>query len=207
MGGFSPTEPLGLAHFAMEKFLLIRLFSLAGLKILSLSSVCSTFTYGFLSLAYLRFVRIFKSLNLCVSSLLRNIHYYIYKYCLCLILSLFGVLCLDFPDHLFLNLSSILSMSFDSIFWFLDVFFSFISEFTNSPLISIILFFITQTSFCYLFNTLWSFLIIPCSSYIWASLVAQLVKNLPAMWQTWVQSLGWEGPLEKGKATHCSVVV
>ena len=40
--------------------------------------------------------------------------------------------------------------------------------------------------------------------YFWASLVAQLVKNLPAMWETWVQSLGWEDPLEKGKATHCS---
>ena len=33
-------------------------------------------------------------------------------------------------------------------------------------------------------------------------LVAQLVKNLPAMGETWVQSLGWEDPLEKGKATH-----
>jgi len=31
--------------------------------------------------------------------------------------------------------------------------------------------------------------------------VAQLVKNLPAMWETWVQSLGWEDPLKKGKAT------
>ena len=38
--------------------------------------------------------------------------------------------------------------------------------------------------------------------YSWASLVAQLVKNLPAMRETWVQSLGWEDPLEKGKATH-----
>ena len=37
--------------------------------------------------------------------------------------------------------------------------------------------------------------------YSWASLVAQLVKILPAMWETWVQSLGWEDPLEKGKAT------
>ena len=36
--------------------------------------------------------------------------------------------------------------------------------------------------------------------YSWASLVAQLVKNLPAMWETWVPSLGWEDPLEKGKA-------
>ena len=35
--------------------------------------------------------------------------------------------------------------------------------------------------------------------YCWASLVAQLVKNPPAMWETWVQSLGWEDPLEKGK--------
>ena len=33
------------------------------------------------------------------------------------------------------------------------------------------------------------------------SLVAQLVKNPPVMWETWVQSLGWEDPLEKGKAT------
>ena len=37
--------------------------------------------------------------------------------------------------------------------------------------------------------------------YSWASLVAQLVKNLPAMWETQVQSLGWEDPLKKGKAT------
>ena len=33
--------------------------------------------------------------------------------------------------------------------------------------------------------------------YSWASFVAQLVKNLPAMWETWVQSLGWEDPLER----------
>ena len=38
-----------------------------------------------------------------------------------------------------------------------------------------------------------------------ASLVAQLVKNLPAMWETWVRSLGWEDPLEKGKATPIPV--
>ena len=38
--------------------------------------------------------------------------------------------------------------------------------------------------------------------YSWASLVAQLVKNPPAMWETWVWSLGWEDPLEKGKATY-----
>ena len=40
----------------------------------------------------------------------------------------------------------------------------------------------------------------------WASLVAQLVKNLPAVQETWVQSLGWEDPLEKGKATHSSIL-
>ena len=39
-----------------------------------------------------------------------------------------------------------------------------------------------------------------------ASLVAQLVKNPPAMRETWVQSLGWEDPLEKGKATHSSIL-
>ena len=42
--------------------------------------------------------------------------------------------------------------------------------------------------------------------YTWASLVVQLVKNLPAMWGTWVWSLGWEDPLEKGKATHSSLL-
>ena len=34
----------------------------------------------------------------------------------------------------------------------------------------------------------------------WASLMAHLVKNLPALWESWVESLGWEDPLEKGKA-------
>ena len=42
--------------------------------------------------------------------------------------------------------------------------------------------------------------------YCWASLVAQLVKNPPAMQKTWVPSLGWEDPLEKGKATHSSIL-
>ena len=40
----------------------------------------------------------------------------------------------------------------------------------------------------------------------WASLVAQLVKNLPAMLKTWVQPLDWEDSLEKGKATHSSIL-
>ena len=39
-----------------------------------------------------------------------------------------------------------------------------------------------------------------------ASLVAQLVKNPPAVWETWIQSLGWENPLEKGKVTHSSIL-
>ena len=40
----------------------------------------------------------------------------------------------------------------------------------------------------------------------WASLVAQLVKNLPAMQETCIQSLGWGDPLEKGMATHSSIL-
>ena len=42
--------------------------------------------------------------------------------------------------------------------------------------------------------------------YSWASLVAQPVKNLPAVRETWVQSLGCEDPLEKGMATHSSIL-
>ena len=42
--------------------------------------------------------------------------------------------------------------------------------------------------------------------YSWASLVAQLGKNLPAIQETWVLSLDWEDPLEKGKATHSSIL-
>ena len=42
--------------------------------------------------------------------------------------------------------------------------------------------------------------------YSWASLVGQLVKNPSAMWETWVQSLAWEDPLEKGKGTHSSIL-
>ena len=42
--------------------------------------------------------------------------------------------------------------------------------------------------------------------YSWVSLVDQLVKNLPAMRETWVRFLGWKDPLEKGKATHASIL-
>ena len=38
------------------------------------------------------------------------------------------------------------------------------------------------------------------------SLVAQLIKSLPSIWETWVLSLGWEDPLEKGMATHSSIL-
>ena len=39
-----------------------------------------------------------------------------------------------------------------------------------------------------------------------ASLVAQRLKHLPAMWETWVRSLGWKDPLEKEKATYCGIL-
>ena len=42
--------------------------------------------------------------------------------------------------------------------------------------------------------------------YSWASMVAQLVKNTPAMRETWVRSLGWEDSLEKGTATHSNIL-
>ena len=42
--------------------------------------------------------------------------------------------------------------------------------------------------------------------YSWVSTVVQLVKNPPAIWEPWFPSLGWEDPLEKGKATHSSIL-
>ena len=51
---------------------------------------------------------------------------------------------------------------------------------------------------------------LPLTSYApmdGASLVAHLVKNLHAMWETWIRSLGGEDPLEKGKTTHSSILV
>ena len=41
---------------------------------------------------------------------------------------------------------------------------------------------------------------------VWTSLVAQMVKNLPAMQETWVQSLDWDDPLQNGMATYCSIL-
>jgi len=42
--------------------------------------------------------------------------------------------------------------------------------------------------------------------YSWASLMAHMVKNLPAVWETWVVSLAWEDPLKKGTAPHSSIL-
>ena len=50
-------------------------------------------------------------------------------------------------------------------------------------------------------NSIWSWFTVLCGFP-----VPQLVKNLPATWETWVRSLGWEDPLEKGTATHSSIV-
>ena len=46
----------------------------------------------------------------------------------------------------------------------------------------------------------------PVTGHIWTSLVAQTVKNLPAVMETWVRSLGWEDPLEKGMAIHSIIL-
>ena len=70
----------------------------------------------------------------------------------------------------------------DSIFFF---------QYLNMPVHSWLLLFLIQ-------NHLLTLL-------CWVSLVAQLVKNPPAMRETWVPSLGWEDPLEKGAATHSSI--
>ena len=42
--------------------------------------------------------------------------------------------------------------------------------------------------------------------YSWASVAAQMVKNPSAVWETWVRSLGWEDPLQKGMVTHSSIL-
>ena len=55
-------------------------------------------------------------------------------------------------------------------------------------------------SFFFFFLIIWGGFI-----FLWASLVAQLVKNPSTMWETWVQSLSWEDPLEKGKVQYSSL--
>ena len=42
--------------------------------------------------------------------------------------------------------------------------------------------------------------------YVWASLAAEMVKNAPAMWETWVLSLGWENPLEEVMASYSNIL-
>ena len=61
---------------------------------------------------------------------------------------------------------------------------------------------IGSSSLCYTVGPCW----LPCAIPLLASLVAQMVKNLPAVWETWVQSLGWEDLLEKGMETHSSIL-
>ena len=55
-------------------------------------------------------------------------------------------------------------------------------------------------------GALWTSFATFSKNFYWSIVVAQLVKNLPAMWETWVLSLAWEDPLEKGKATHSSIL-
>ena len=56
-------------------------------------------------------------------------------------------------------------------------------------------------------KVVWDSHLFKISYYYWrASLVAQMGKCLPAMWETWIQSLGWEDPLEKEMATHSSTL-
>ena len=56
-------------------------------------------------------------------------------------------------------------------------------------------------------HSIFNYLFLLSQLIIWLTwLMAQLVKNLPAMRDTWVQSLGWENPLERGKATHSSIL-
>ena len=58
----------------------------------------------------------------------------------------------------------------------------------------------------YLHNSPFSVFKFGNSLLSWASLVAETVKNLPAMRETWIQSLDWENPLEKGKAIYSSIL-
>ena len=56
------------------------------------------------------------------------------------------------------------------------------------------------------FDCFWDILVILLDHFDQASLIAQAVKHLPAMQETWVQSLGWEDPLEEGMAPHSSTL-
>ena len=58
----------------------------------------------------------------------------------------------------------------------------------------------------FFWSSIFSIYCVPSWLLYWASLVAQTVKNLPAMWENWVKSLGWEDPLEEDMATHSSIL-
>ena len=64
--------------------------------------------------------------------------------------------------------------------------------------------FLDQKNQCQNDYTIQSNLQIQCNLY--QTVVAQMVKHLPTMWETQVQSLGWENPLEEGMATHSSSI-
>ena len=63
-----------------------------------------------------------------------------------------------------------------------------------------------EALYLFIFNFYCHIVTLQCCVSFWASLVAQMVKNLPEMQETWVRSLDWEDPLEKGMATHSSVL-
>ena len=63
------------------------------------------------------------------------------------------------------------------------------------------MFYLKVRTWCHTFNGIGQMY-----SAMWAAVVAQLVKNPPAMQETWIPSLGWEDPLEKGRVTHTSIL-
>ena len=62
-----------------------------------------------------------------------------------------------------------------------------------------------KTAMRYRFISIRTVMISTFKKCYWASLVAMSVENPPEMWETWVQSLGWEDPLEEGMASHSSM--
>ena len=63
-----------------------------------------------------------------------------------------------------------------------------------------------QVSFCIIYSRSTFFFFFGPLIQTWTSLVAQMVKHLCTMWETWVRSLGWEDSLEKEMATHCTTL-
>ena len=87
---------------------------------------------------------------------------------------------------------------FKVLFSLLQSFHTAVSSLWNSPLLHRARLLLT----CHLLRRAFS----NPAIHVWASLVAQLGKNLPAIQETWVQFLDWEGPLEKGKATYSRIL-